>query len=255
MAVRATHVRSDDELIAINRDFYETLWGDAELVGPQRFNTWPLVEQLATQSRRALEVGPGLRPRLPLDGTQFIDISVAAMRRFHARGASATVGRIAALPFSDRAFDLVCAFDIVEHVDDDAAALSELARVAEPGAAFVLSVPLHESAWTAFDDFVGHRRRYEPRDLDAKLRHHGFAIERSAVYGMQPESSRLVDLGMWFLVHRRERAMWWYNRVIMPIGLRMQKPLRWRTGLVDDPRVDTVILVCRRNAAMPADRT
>jgi hypothetical protein len=60
---------------------------------------------------------------------------------------------------------------------------------------------------------------------------------------------------MWFLIHRRERAMWWYNSVIMPIGLRMQKPLRWRAGLVDDPGVDTVILVCRRIAAMPADRT
>lgn len=248
MAVSAAHARSDKELIAVNRDFYEALWGDAELVEPQCFNTWPLVAELAAQSRRSLEVGPGLRPRLPLEGTQFVDISAAAMRRFREGGASAAIGLIGALPFADDAFDLVCTFDIVEHVDDDEAALAELARVAAPDAAFLLSVPLHESAWTAFDDFVGHRRRYEPRALQDKLQRHGFAIERSAVYGMQPESSRLVDLGMWFLAHQRERAMWWYNRVFMPIGLRMQKPLRWQPGLIDDPDVDTVVVVCRRES-------
>jgi hypothetical protein len=52
---------------------------------------------------------------------------------------------------------------------------------------------------------------------------------------------------MWFLTHRRERAMWWYNRVFMPIGLRMQKPLSFAPGLIDDDGVDTVLLVCRRS--------
>jgi SAM-dependent methyltransferase len=251
MASRAARARSDDELLAVNHDFYEALWTDAKLVAPQCFNTWPLVEELAAQSRRALEVGPGLRPRLPLAGTCFVDLSGAAVHRIREAGANATTGLIGALPFADASFDLVCAFDIVEHVDDDAAALSELARVAAPGAALLLSVPLHESAWTGFDDFVGHRRRYEPHELNRKLRHHGFSIERSAVHGMQPESPRLVDLGMWFLVHRRERAMWWYNRVIMPLGLRMQKPLRWQAGLIDAADVDTVVLVCRKDAAVP----
>jgi ubiquinone/menaquinone biosynthesis C-methylase UbiE len=43
--------------------------------------------------------------------------------------------QIASLPFSHGAFDLVCALDIVEHVDDDDAALSEISRVAEPSGA------------------------------------------------------------------------------------------------------------------------
>ena len=246
MTGNAAHERDDDELAKVNRQFYDTLWRDANLVAPQRFNTWPLVSELAAHARRALEVAPGLRPRLPLESTQFLDISRAAMQRFRARGAAAVTGMINALPFANDAFDFVCAFDIVEHVDDDDSALAELARVAAPGAAFLLSVPLHESAWTAFDEFVGHRRRYEPRALAEKLQRHGFAIERSAVYGMQPGSSRLLDIGMWYLTHRRERAMWWYNRVFMPIGLRMQKPLALQPGLIDDPDVDTVLIVCRR---------
>ncbi|MDA3913895.1 class I SAM-dependent methyltransferase [Oleiagrimonas sp.] len=244
----ASHARSDSELAAANRSFYDVLWGGARLIEPARFNTWPLASQLAAHSRRSLEVAPGLRPRLPLEGTLFLDISKAAISRFRLRGATAMVGLINALPFADASFDLLCTFDIVEHVDDDETALAELSRVAAPGAVLLLSVPLHEAAWTAFDDFVGHRRRYEPRALQDKLRRHGFVIERSAVFGMQPKSSRLVDLGMWFLTHRRERAMWWYNRVFMPLGLRMQKNLDWKPGLTDQPDIDTTLLVCRKQA-------
>ncbi|MBB6183060.1 class I SAM-dependent methyltransferase [Oleiagrimonas soli] len=233
-------------LTETNRRFYERLWSEAQLVEPQRFNTWPLVSELAARARRMLEVAPGLRPRLPLDRAQFVDISRAAMTRFRSRGAAASVGIIHALPFADGAFDFVCSFDIVEHVDDDETAFAELARVAAPGAALLLSVPLHASAWTPFDDFVGHRRRYEPNDLADKLARHGFAIERSAVFGMQPKSSRLLDLGMWFLTHQRERAMWWYNRVFMPLGLRMQKPLQWKQGFHDEPGIDTTLLICRK---------
>ena len=134
----------------------------------------------------------------------------------------------------------------MEHVEDDAAALAELARVTAPGAPFLLSVPLHEHAWTPFDDMVGHRRRYAPAELAAKLDHCGFNVERSAVYGMQPKSSRLLDLGMWFLKHQRERAMWWYNRFFMPLGLHMQKPLVFADELIGDSDVDTVLVLCRK---------
>jgi SAM-dependent methyltransferase len=249
MQATSTHTTRDaKELIAHNRAFYDALWSEARLVAPQRFNTWPLVCELVEATGARLEVAPGLRPRLPLDDTCFLDISAEAAHALRTQGCAAAVGLISALPYADAAFDLVCAFDIVEHVDDDEAAFAELARVAADGAALLLSVPLHASAWTAFDDFVGHRRRYEPTDLAAKLARHGFAIERSAIHGMQPKSSRLLDLGMWFLTHQRERAMWWYNRVIMPLGLRFQEPLATSPGFIDDDGVDTVLLVCRRKA-------
>lgn len=246
----AARVRSDAELLEANRNFYDPLWRDAQLVGPERFNTWPLVQALVAQSPRRLEVAPGLRPRLPIAGTQFVDISEPALARLHAHGGHTVLGQITAIPFPDRAFDLVCALDIVEHVDDEDGALSELSRVAAPGAVFLLSVPLHPAQWTAFDDFVGHCRRYEPQRLRSKLAEHGFAVEQSAIYGMQPKSSRLLDLGMWFLVHRRERAMWWYNRVFMPLGLRFQKKLALVPGMIDDADVAEIILVCRKPCAV-----
>lgn len=250
---RADANRSDADLIRINRGFYESLWSQATLIGPERFNTWPLLRELAAAAPRRLEVAPGLRPRLPLRGTCFVDLSHAALRRLQAGGGDAIHGMIGNLPCADASFDLICALDILEHVADDDGALAELARVAAPGASVLLSVPLDPEAWTAFDEFVGHYRRYEPAQIVARLAAHGFIVEQSAVYGMQPGSSRLLELGQWYLTHRRERAMWWYNRVFMPLGLRFQKPLQWRTGLGDTRGVDEVLLRCTyRPTATPS---
>jgi SAM-dependent methyltransferase len=245
-------VRGDRELLDVNRRFYDLLWSGARLVEPQRFNTWPLVNSVLPRSMRQLEIAPGLRPRLPIEATQFVDISAPALATLRARGASVMLGLVSSLPFAAATFDLVCTLDIVEHVDDDDAALSEIARVAAPGAVLLLSAPLHASRWTPFDDFVGHRRRYDPQDLLAKLARHGLSVERSAVYGMQPRSSKLLDLGMWWLTHHRERAMWWYNRVLMPLGVRFQAKLTLAQGMIDTAAVDEVLLVCRKQGAAPA---
>jgi SAM-dependent methyltransferase len=235
------------ELLDANRIYYDSLWSEAELVEPERFNTWPLVQSLLPRCAALLEAAPGLRPRLPLERTHFVDVSLEAVRKLRARGASVAIGLVTSLPFADRAFDLVCALDVVEHVDDDAAALGEIARVARRGAVVLLSVPLHPELWNAFDDFVGHRRRYEPELLMDALARHGLTIERSAVYGMQPRSSRLLDAGIWFFENQRERAFWWYNRVFMPLGLKFQKKLAFASGLIAAGRVDEILMVCRKS--------
>jgi SAM-dependent methyltransferase len=237
---------AERELLEKNRSYYDMLWSDARLVEPQRFNTWPLVQSLLPRAARRLEVAPGLRPRLPIEGTQFVDISGAAVAKLRGRGGQAVVGKVTCLPFADSSFDLVCALDIIEHVDDDDAALSEVARTAKPGGIILMSVPLYAALWTSFDDFVGHKRRYEPPQLLSKLTQHQLTVEHSAVYGMQPRSSRLVDLGMWWLLNHRERAMWWYNRVIMRVGLLLQKRLKLEPGMITTDGVDEVLLVCRK---------
>lgn len=234
------------ELLDENRRFYDALWGGAQLVEPERFNTWPVVQTLLPESGLQLEVAPGLRPRLPIQGTQFVDISAPALIKLGERGARTVLSEVTCLPYSDSTFDLVCALDIIEHVDEEDGALAELSRVSRSGGAVLLSTPLHPALWTAFDDFVGHKRRYEPAQLLAKLKQHRLVVEKSAVFGMQPRSSRLVDLGMWWLLHHRERAMWWYNRAIMPLALRFQKDLKFVKGMIETDGVDEVLMVCRR---------
>ena len=135
--------RSD---IASNRRFYDALWSASYVVSPQRFNTWPLLSALAASATARLEIGPGLHPRLPIAGTHFVDVSRPALSRLKARAGLTTLGEITALPFPDCSFDLVCAFDIVEHVEDDRQAFRELSRIARDGAAVIFSVPLRSRA-------------------------------------------------------------------------------------------------------------
>lgn len=249
MQPTSSRALAERELLEKNRSYYDMLWSDARLVEPQRFNTWPLVQSLLPEAARRLEVAPGLRPRLPIEGTQFVDISEPAVAKLRGRGGQAVVGKVTCLPFADSSFDLVCALDIIEHVDDDDGALAEVSRTAKPGGAILMSVPLYAALWTSFDDFVGHKRRYEPLELLSKLAQHQLTVERSAIYGMQPRSSRLVDFGMWWLLNHRERAMWWYNRVIMRLGLLLQKRLSLESGMIATDGVDEILLVCRKQGS------
>jgi SAM-dependent methyltransferase len=244
----AGRTSAESELAAKNRRFYDALWTRSRLVPAERFNTWPLVRSLVASGGPRLEVGPGLRPRLPIQGTRFVDMSAPAVAKLRASGADATVGEASRLPFDDGAFDLVAAFDIVEHVDDDDAVFAELSRVAAGRSTLLLSAPLDPAKWTAFDQLVGHTRRYVPAVLQAKLEENGWAVDATAVYGMQPKSSRLLDYGVWQLEHRPERAIWAYDRIILPIAAFFQKKLELSPGMAAaaTPEVDEILLVCRR---------
>src|SRR5882672_9393378 len=101
MSPSTPRAHTDTELLEVNRRFYDAMWTDARLVEPERFNTWPLVCSLVAQSQRRLEVAPGLRPRLPIEGTHFVDISAPALARLRQRGASVTLDSISELPFAD----------------------------------------------------------------------------------------------------------------------------------------------------------
>jgi SAM-dependent methyltransferase len=229
-----------------NRRFYDALWSMSEVVPPQRFNTWPLLSALAASAPARLEIGPGLRPRLPLANTSFVDISRPALSCLKARGGFAMLGEITALPFPDCSFDLACAFDILEHMENDRQSFRDLGRVAKDNATAIFSVPLHPARWSAFDALVGDVRRYDPEDLLTILREHVFVLERTAGFGMQPRSSWLLDLAVWGLTHHRIQAMRWYNRLFLPLGLLLQKRLAWGAELIDVAHVDELLLVRRR---------
>lgn len=230
----------------VNRDFYDLLWSETHLERPDRFNTWALISEYLPYAPARLEIGPGLRPRLPISGTCFVDISPPVIERLTARGGIAALGEITNLPFGDGAFELVAAFDVIEHTEDDRLVFAEVTRVLKRGGSFIFSVPLHAGCWTKFDDFVGHVRRYDPADLLTLLAHHGLVLERSAAYGMQPSNPRLLDVGLWWLQHHRREAMWWYNRVLLPLGMLFQKRLKFVDGLIDTSGVDEIVLVCRK---------
>lgn len=233
---------------AANQEFYDALWSESYLVLPHRFNTWPLLSGLAAATATRLEIGPGLHPRLPIAGTYFIDVSGPPLPGLRSRGGRTMRGDITALPFHDGTFDLICAFDIVEHVTDDQQVFRELARVARPNATVVFSVPLHPEHWNAFDDLVGHVRRYDLNALLPAIHAYGFSLEQSAVFGMEPRNRWMLDFSVWALTRRRVKAMRWYNKFFLPLGLFLQPRLALQRGLIDVTGVDELLLVCRYRA-------
>ena len=91
-------------------------------------------------------------------------------------------GSVLALPFAENSFEVVGAFDVVEHCDPEDHALAELRRVLRPGGRLLLSVPAYEWAWSDHDVANGHVRRYtRPRAVSA-VEDAGFEVLR-ATYG------------------------------------------------------------------------
>jgi len=72
---------------------------------------------------------------------------------------------ITELPFEENKFDLVTAFDVIEHVAEDQLAVNELFRVCKPGGIVAITVPAFEFLWSKHDDINHHQRRYTSRNL------------------------------------------------------------------------------------------
>lgn len=84
-----------------------------------------------------------------------------------------------ALPFQDGTFDVVCAFDVLEHCDPESLAMQELSRVLAPAGRLLLSVPAYQWAWTDHDVMAGHHRRYTRRRLVQTVRAAGLTPRRA----------------------------------------------------------------------------
>jgi SAM-dependent methyltransferase len=88
-------------------------------------------------------------------------------------------GSAEALPFTDEAFDVVAAIDVVEHCEHDDVAVAELARVLAPGGRMLLSVPAYQWAWSDHDVRAGHHRRYTRSRLERLVEGAGLSVARS----------------------------------------------------------------------------
>jgi SAM-dependent methyltransferase len=66
---------------------------------------------------------------------------------------------------SNRHYDLIGAFDVIEHIENDRAALASIATKLKPGGKFVMAVPAHQWMWSAHDVVNHHKRRYSKRSL------------------------------------------------------------------------------------------
>jgi SAM-dependent methyltransferase len=86
------------------------------------------------------------------------------------------------IPYEKEYFSLVVALDVIEHVDDDRAALSAIRSHIEQGGQAIISVPACMFLWSEHDVLNEHKRRYTLEELKIKLLEAGFTIEKISYF-------------------------------------------------------------------------
>ncbi len=137
-----------------------------------------LVKRFAPSATRVIEIGCGtgfvlsaLRSALPnatLAGGELHSAGLQFARKRH--GPDLEFLQVDARDTGlNSAFDLVAAFDVLEHIPEDERVLGEIYRMLQPGGIFLATVPQHPWMWSAADDVAHHQRRYKMRELEKKV--------------------------------------------------------------------------------------
>ena len=150
-----------------------------------RMIAWAL-GQYFPHARSLLEIGCGtgfvlaglerVYPEMRLTGA---DIYIGGLRHAADRAKAAEFFQFDArnIPFEDE-FDVVGAFDVLEHVDRDEEVLAGMHRSLREGGGILLAVPQHPWLWSASDDYAEHKRRYTRAELTSKVARAGFTVRR-----------------------------------------------------------------------------
>jgi len=165
-----------------------------EAVAPLTPNAWLRYElvkrMLPADVQDVLEVGCGegalgarLAQRYRYLGVEPDRASwTVASERIAAAGRG-EVRNVAVRDLGDSQFDLICAFEVLEHIEDDVAALKEWAGKLRVGGWLLLSVPAHQHRFGPADELVGHFRRYDPVVMTSLLKGSGFTQVQLRRYG------------------------------------------------------------------------
>lgn len=152
-----------------------------------------LIRRHFPTTSRYLEIGcgtgfvlRGVREALPdaaLVGSEIHPSGLAHARHRLGEAASVQFVQMDARRIPAReAFDLVGAYDVIEHIEEDEHVLAELHAALIPGGGAVIAVPQHPFLWSQADELGHHVRRYRRGELEAKMRRAGFEILFSASY-------------------------------------------------------------------------
>lgn len=178
---------------------YDPIWYD-ELAFLESKNFWfiarnRLIDFLAkryfSQNSKYLEVGCGTGFVLQMLHKKFPNWSICATEA-QLHGFSFARKRVTnevkffqmdacAIPFKEE-FDVVGAFDVIEHIRDDVLAISQIHAALKPNGYFILSVPQHMFLWSRYDEAACHFRRYSKSELHGKLTEAGFSIIESTSF-------------------------------------------------------------------------
>lgn len=136
----------------------------------------------ASSERAILDVGCGTGGMLNLlkefGEPVGLDSSNQAAERAHQKTGCRVIWGALPSPvsFEPASFDIITSFDCLEHIDDDAAALTAIRGLLRAGGLFLCTVPAFQFLWSVHDDLNGHKRRYTRAGLRRKLEATGLII-------------------------------------------------------------------------------
>ena len=112
-----------------------------------------------------------------------VELSQTSVELARARNSGEVIaGSVLDMPFADDSFDLAVSLDVIEHLDDDLAALREIRRTVAPGGVLLVTVPAYQWLWSGHDEINHHFRRYTRTSLREVARHAGWTERRTTYF-------------------------------------------------------------------------
>ncbi len=216
-----------------NEELYEGVWRLMTFRTPDRLPWWPALKALCDNAPDRLEIGPGIFPRMPVEGTHVMDLSKYALEVLAKHGAVPHYGLVADQGFADASFDVVGMFELLEHVADDVGLLRDIARITRPGGYLALTVPLGMKYYCSFDRFVGHVRRFEPDELRSKVEQAGYELVRFEIHSQSPREP-MASVHVFVMHHFPRFTIWAMNSIFLPLLERLR--LKWHDAAEWDRR-------------------
>lgn len=160
-----------------------------------------------------------------------------ARARLAAVGSGEVRNGTSAVLAQDQRFDAVCAFEVLEHIEDDAAAMRDWHSRLRPRGWLLLSVPAGRHRFGPADELVGHFRRYDAEQLtelltrcgftEITVRHYGFPLGYLLEFGRNRIAARRLRTGPTSTVAERTATS---GRLLQPAGRARGAVIRWGTA-------------------------
>ena len=182
--------QKDDSIQKYNKDIYDLFWAHIEVKNETALYDYVKKNFGCT---KFLEIGCGSYPKIDLKEGFFIDISEVSLKSLTEFTDRCIVADLTSLPFKDGSFDCVFAFDVIEHIEDDIKAMHQIVSLLEIGGLFVLSVPLRPEFFNYYDEFFGHYRKYDIRDVFKLLRENNLKMIKYYTHSQIPLNPKFQD--------------------------------------------------------------